>query len=46
MGDVGNDIKIYGSKMYVVVNASIKLKYWIPELQKNKKSITVENGRY
>lgn len=25
MGDVGNDIKIYGSKMYVVVNASNKV---------------------
>lgn len=46
MGDVGNDIKIYGSKMYVVVNASNKVEVLDSRTAKKIKSITVENGRY
>jgi hypothetical protein len=45
LGDVGNDIKIYGNKMYVVVNASNKVEVLDARTVKNK-SITVENGRY
>ena len=45
MGDVGNDIKIYGSKMYVVVNASNKVEVLNARTVKKIKSITVENGR-
>ena len=29
LGDVGNDIQIYGSKLYVVVNCSIKWRFWM-----------------
>ncbi|OPC06456.1 hypothetical protein BAS09_02425 [Elizabethkingia ursingii] len=45
LGDVGNDIKIYGNKMYVVVNASNKVEVLDAKTVKKIKSITVENGR-
>ena len=45
LGDVGNDIKIYGNKMYVVVNASNKVEVLDARTVKKIKSITVENGR-
>lgn len=38
LGDVGNDIKIYGNKMYVVVNASNKVEVLDARtVKKNKK---------
>ncbi|WP_407482733.1 YncE family protein [Elizabethkingia meningoseptica] len=46
LGDVGNDIKIYGGKMYVVVNASNKVEVLDARTVKRIKSISVENGRY
>ncbi|MDQ8747647.1 YncE family protein [Elizabethkingia miricola] len=45
LGDVGNDIKIYGNKMYIVVNASNKVEVLDARTVKKIKSITVENGR-
>ncbi|MCT3897277.1 YncE family protein [Elizabethkingia anophelis] len=45
LGDVGNDIKIYGNKMYVVVNASNKVEVLDARTVKKIKSITIENGR-
>lgn len=46
LGDVGNDVKIYGGKMYVVVNASNKVEVLDARTVKRIKSISVENGRY
>ncbi|OPB89516.1 hypothetical protein BAS06_03935 [Elizabethkingia miricola] len=45
LGDVGNDIKIYGNKMYIVLNASNKVEVLDARTVKKIKSITVENGR-
>ncbi|WP_394798610.1 DUF5074 domain-containing protein, partial [Chryseobacterium indologenes] len=41
LGDVGNDVKIYGSKMYVVVNASNKVEVLDARTVKRIKSISV-----
>ncbi len=53
LGDVGNDIMIYGSKMYVVVNASHKVeildKHTAKQIKKldiaNCRSLTFRNGK-
>ena len=42
---MGNDIKIYGNKMYIVVNASNKVEVLDARTVKKNKSITIENGR-
>ncbi|MBP1839651.1 YncE family protein [Formosa algae] len=46
LGDVGNDIGIYGSKMYVVVNASNKVEVLDAETGVKLKQIDVNNCRY
>lgn len=46
LGDVGNDIGIYGSKMYAVVNASNKIEIMDAATAKRIKTITLENCRY
>lgn len=46
LGDVGNDIGIYGSKMYIVVNASNKLEILDAQTVKRIKTIDIKNGRY
>lgn len=45
MGDVGNDILIYGNKMYVVINASNKLEVLNAYTVEKIKSIDIPNGR-
>ncbi|HMR82760.1 MAG TPA: YncE family protein [Niabella sp.] len=46
LGDVGNDIGIYGSKIYAVVNASNKIEIMDAVTAKRIKTITLENCRY
>ncbi len=46
LGDVGNDAGIYGSKLYVVVNASNKVEVLDAESGKKIKQIDLLNGRY
>ncbi|MFV0565071.1 MAG: YncE family protein [Flavobacteriaceae bacterium] len=46
LGDVGNDIGVYGSKLYVVVNASNKVEVLDVKTQKRLKQINVDNCRY
>ncbi len=46
LGDVGNDIGIYGSKLYVVVNASNKVEVLDVNTRKRIKQIDVDNCRY
>lgn len=46
LGDVGNDIKIYGSKMYVVVNVSNKIEVLDAKTAKRIKTIPLQNCRY
>ena len=46
LGDVGNDIGIYGSKMYIVVNASDKLEIVDTKTVKRLKTIDIKNCRY
>ncbi len=45
LGDVGNDIQVYGSKMYVVVNASHKLEVLDKHTAKQIKKIDIANCR-
>ncbi len=45
LGDVGNDIMIYGSKMYIVVNASHKLEVLDKNTAKKIKKIDIANCR-
>lgn len=45
MGDVGNDILIYGDKMYVVINASNKVEVLNANTVKKIKTIDIANGR-
>lgn len=45
LGDVGNDIGIYGSKMYIVVNASNKLEIVDALTVKRIKTIDIKNCR-
>jgi len=46
LGDVGNDIKIYGSKLYVVVNMSNKVEVLNASSAKKIGQIDIPNCRY
>ncbi|WP_312766141.1 DUF5074 domain-containing protein [Epilithonimonas sp.] len=46
LGDVGNDIKIYGSKMYAVINVSNKIEVLDTKTAKRIKTIQLQNCRY
>lgn len=46
LGDVGNDIKIYGSKLYIVVNVSNVIEVLDAKTAKRIKSIHLQNCRY
>ncbi|MDT0678531.1 YncE family protein [Autumnicola musiva] len=46
LGDVGNDIGIYGSKLYVVVNASNKVEVLDADTGVRLKQIDIDNCRY
>jgi YVTN family beta-propeller protein len=46
LGDVGNDIQIYGSKLYIVVNMSDKIEVLDVKTAKKIGQIAIENCRY
>lgn len=46
LGDVGNDIQIYGSKLYAVVNVSNKIEVMDARTAKRIKTIPLQNCRY
>lgn len=46
LGDVGNDLQIYGSKLYAVINASNKIDIMNVENGKKIGQINVSNPRY
>ena len=46
LGDVGNDIQIYGSKLYVVVNCSHKIEVLDARTAKRITQIDIPNCRY
>lgn len=46
LGDVGNDIKIYGSKLYIIVNVSNKIEVLDAKTAQRIKSIPLQNCRY
>ena len=46
LGDVGNDIGIYGTKLYTVINASNKLEIMDVETTERLGVIDIKNGRY
>ncbi|EGJ71936.1 hypothetical protein Bcop_1745 [Bacteroides coprosuis DSM 18011] len=46
LGDVGNDLKIYGNKLYAVINASNKIEVMNKWTAQRQKVITVPNCRY
>lgn len=46
LGDVGNDIKIYGNKVYAVINCSNKIEVLDKWTAKRIKVIDIPNGRY
>ncbi|ASW75008.1 hypothetical protein IQ37_00045 [Chryseobacterium piperi] len=46
LGDVGNDLQIYGSKLYVVVNVSNKIEVLDAKTAKRIKTIQLQNCRY
>lgn len=46
LGDVGNDIKIYGSKIYAVINVSNKIEVLDAKTARRIKTINLENCRY
>lgn len=46
LGDVGNDVKIYGSKLYVVVNVSNYIEVMDAKTRKHLGSISIPNVRY
>ncbi|MET4082138.1 DNA-binding beta-propeller fold protein YncE [Pedobacter sp. UYP30] len=46
LGDSGNDVKIYGSKMYVVVNGSNKLEILNAKTAKEVGKLDIHNPRY
>lgn len=46
LGDVGNDIQIYGAKMYAVINVSNKIEVLDAKTAKRIKTINLENCRY
>jgi len=46
LGDVGNDISLYGSKLYIVVNGSNKIEVLDVKTRKRLKQIELNNCRY
>ena len=46
LGDVGNDIKIYGSKVYVVINCSNYIEVMDAKTAKHIKALKIPNCRY
>ncbi len=46
LGDVGNDIQIYGNKLYAVINVSHYVEVMNKNTGKHENSITVTNCRY
>lgn len=46
MGDVGNDIQIYGSKLYAVINCSHKVDVLSADSAKKIRQINIPNCRY
>lgn len=46
LGDVGNDIKIYGNKLYAVINVSNFIEVMDARTAKHLGTIPLENGRY
>ena len=46
LGDVGNDLQVYGSKLYAVINVSGKIEVLDKKTAKRIKSIPVQNCRY
>jgi DNA-binding beta-propeller fold protein YncE len=46
LGDVGNDIKIYGNKLYAVINVSNFIEVMDVKTAKHIGTIPLENGRY
>ena len=46
LGDVGNDIQLYGSKLYIIVNASNKIEVLDARTAKRIKKIDLINCRY
>ena len=46
LGDVGNDLKIYGSKMYAVINSSNKIEVMDAKTAKRIGQIDIPNCRY
>ncbi len=46
LGDVGNDIEIYGNKIYAVINASNFIEVMDKKTAKHLGTIPLENGRY
>jgi DNA-binding beta-propeller fold protein YncE len=46
LGDVGNDIKIYGSKLYAVINCSNKIEVMDAKTAKRLGQIDIPNCRY
>lgn len=46
LGDVGNDIKIYGSKLYAVINVSNKVEVLDAATAKRIQQIDLQNCRY
>ena len=46
LGDVGNDIKIYGNKLYIILNISNKIEVLNAKNGKRITSIPLENCRY
>ncbi|MBO6213041.1 DUF5074 domain-containing protein [Algoriella sp.] len=46
LGDVGNDIKVYGNKLYAVINVSNFIEVMELKTAKHIATIPLENGRY
>lgn len=46
LGDVGNDIKVYGSKLYIVVNISNKVEVLDMKTARRVGKIDIQNCRY
>ena len=46
LGDVGNDIMIYGNKMYAVINCSHKVEVLTPDSARRIAQIDIPNCRY
>lgn len=46
LGDTGNDLKIYGSKLYIVVNGSHKVEVLDAYTGRQITQINIANGRY